>query len=147
MYIDSQEILSSAQSIAAAAGDVVSTNYYDTGAAADVGIGEDLYLVVATVAAVTSGGAATVQFVLQTADDTGFSTNLTEFPLTAAKALAALTANTVQYRGDLPVGMRRYLRVVYRIAAATTTAGTATAYFTKNVQANAPTATTVPGVK
>ena len=101
----------------------------------------------ATVAAVTSGGAATVQFVLQTADDTGFSTNLTEFPLTAARALAALTANTVRYRGDLPVGMRRYLRVVYRIGTATTTAGTATAYFTKNVQANTPTATTVPGVK
>ena len=146
MYIDSQEILSSAQSIAAAAGDVASTNYYDTGAAADVGIGEELFLQISTVAAVTSGGAATVQFVLQCDDNTSFSSPK-EFPLTGAVALAALTANTVQYRGRLPIGLERYLRVVYRIGTATTTAGTATAYFTKNVQANASIATTVPGVK
>ena len=146
MYIDSQEILSSAQSIAAAAGDVASTNYYDTGAAADVGIGGELFLQISTVAAVTSGGSATVQFVLQCDDNTSFSSPK-EFPLTGAVALAALTANTVQYRGRLPIGLERYLRVVYRIGTATTTAGTATAYFTKNVQANAPIATTVPGVK
>lgn len=146
MILDTQELLSSAQSIAAAAGDVVSTNYYDTGAAADVGIGEELFLQIATVAAVTSGGAATVQFVLQTDDNSSFSSPR-EFPLTGAVALAALTANTVQYRGRLPVGLERYLRVVYRIGTATTTAGTATAFFTKNVQANNPIATTVPGVK
>lgn len=146
MYIDSQELLSSAQSIAAAAGDVVSTNYYDTGASADVGVGEDLYLQVNTVAAVTSGGAATVQFVLQTDDNTSFSSPK-EFPLTGAVALASLTANTVQYRGRLPVGLERYIRLVYRIGTATTTAGTATAFFAKDIQANTPIATTVPGVK
>lgn len=146
MILDTQELLSSAQSIAAAAGDVASTNYYDTGAAADAGIGEELFLQIATVAAVTSGGAATVQFVLQTDDNTSFSSPR-EFPLTGALALAALTANTVQYRGRLPIGLERYIRVVYRIGTATTTAGTATTFLTKDVQANLPTATTVPGVK
>lgn len=146
MILDSQELLSSAQSIAAAAGDVASTNYYDTGAAADTGVGEELFLQIATVAAVTSGGSATVQFVLQTDDNTSFS-SAREFPLTGALALAALTANTVQYRGRLPIGLERYIRVVYRIGTATTTAGTATTFLTKDVQANLPTATTVPGVK
>ena len=40
MYIDSQETFAEGQSVAAAAGDIVSTNVIDTGAAADVGIGE-----------------------------------------------------------------------------------------------------------
>lgn len=146
MILDSQEFLSTAQSIAAAAGDVASTNYYDTGAAADVGIGEELFLECRTVAAVTSGGSATVQFVLQCDGNSSFSSPK-EYPLTGAIALASLTANTVQYRGRLPHGLERYLRVVYRIGTATTTAGTATSFFLKGPQANTAIATTVPGVK
>ena len=146
MILDSQMSLSRAQTIAAAAGDVVSTDIYDTGAAVDVGIGEDLYLVVQTVAAVTSGGAATVQLVLQTDDNSSFS-SAREFPLTGAIALASLTANTVQYRGRLPIGLERYVRLVYRIGTTTTDAGTATACLTKDIQ-HAPAApTTVPSVK
>jgi hypothetical protein len=147
MILDSQLSLSRAQSIAAAAGDVVSTDIYDTGAAADAGIGEELYLHIATGTAVTSGGSATVQFVLQTSPVENFGSGVVEFPLTAARALAALTANTVQYRGRLPIGLLRYVRLVYRIATATTTAGTANAFLVHGVQANAPIATTVPGVK
>lgn len=144
--LDSMARFSNAQSIAAAAGDVVSTDIYDTGAAADAGIGEELYLEIRTVAAVTSGGSATVQFVLQTDDNSSFSSPK-EYPLTAALALAALTANTRQYLGRLPIGLERYLRVVYRIATATTTGGTASAYLVKNPQVAPPLATTVPGVK
>lgn len=144
--LDSMARFSNAQSIAAAAGDVVSTDIYDTGAAADVGIGEELYLEVRTVAAVTSGGAATVQFILQTDDNAGFSSPK-EFPLTAALALAALTANTRHVLTRLPVGLERYLRVVARIAVATTTAGSMTAYLLKNPQVAPSLPTTVPGVK
>jgi hypothetical protein len=146
MILDSMEFFSNAQSIAAAAGDVASTDIYDTGAAADAGIGEELYLQINTIAAVTSGGAATVQFVLQTDDNSAFSSPK-EFLLTAPVALAALTANTRQYLGRLPVGLERYLRVVYRIATATTTAGTATAFLVKNPQVAPSLPTTVPGVK
>ena len=146
MILDSQLSLSAAQSIAASAGDVVSTNIYDTGATADVGIGQDLYLVIQTVAAVTSGGSATVQFVLQTDDNSSFS-SAREFLLTGAVALSWLTANTVQYRGRLPIGLERYIRVVYRIATDTTTAGTATAFLVHDLQHAPPAATTVPSVK
>lgn len=135
MLQDSQLVLAAAESIAAVASDVVSTNYIDTGAAADVGVGEEIELVIRTVAAVTSGGAATVQFVLQTDTATNFATAMVEFPLTSALALAALTANTVQYKGRLPYGMKRYARVVARIAAATTTAGTMDAFLVMNSDA------------
>ncbi|WP_375199067.1 Bbp16 family capsid cement protein [Cupriavidus metallidurans] len=138
MILDIQEQFSSAQSIVSAAGDVVSTNIYDTGAAADVGIGEEIYLVTRLGAAVTSGGAATVQVVLQTADDAAFSANLTEFPQSSALALAALTANTEISKQRLPIGLRRYLRVVYRVGTAATTAGTVDAFLVKDVQANRP---------
>lgn len=146
MILDSQLSLSRAQSIAAAAGDIVSTDIYDTGAAADVGIGEDLYLQIQIGTAVTSGGSATVAFILQTDDNSSFS-SAREFPLTGPVALAALTANSIQYRGRLPIGLERFFRVVYRIATATTTAGTANAFLVHGVQANPAIATTVPGVK
>lgn len=132
MIRDTQLQLASAQSIAAAAGDVASTNYYDTGAAADAGIGEEVELFIRTVAAVTSGGSATVQFVLQTDSATNFSTAMVEYPLTGAIALAALTANTVQYKGRLPYGLKRYIRVVARIGTAATTAGTMDAELVMN---------------
>jgi len=134
MIMDTQEQFSVAQTIAAAAGDVVSTNYLDTGAAQDEGIGEVMQLMIRTVAAVTSGGAATVAFILQTDDNSSFSSPK-EFPLTGALALAALTANTVQYTGRLPNGLERYIRVVARIATATTTAGTMDAFLVKDAQA------------
>jgi hypothetical protein len=146
MILDTMARFSNAQSIATAAGDVVSTDIYDTGATADAGIGEALYLQINTVAAVTSGGAATVAFILQCDDNSGFSSPR-EFPLTAALALAALTANTRQVLVRLPIGLERFLRVVYRIAAATTTGGTATAFLTHTPQAAPVAATTVPGVK
>ena len=134
MYIDSQELLSSGQALSNAVGDLVSTNIYDCGAAYDAGIGEELYLNIATVVAAAGGS---IQFVLQTATDSAFTTPK-EFPLTAAIAAASLTANTIQYRGRLPIGLLRYLRVVYRVSSAAITAGTADAYFVKDEQANVP---------
>lgn len=136
MILDTQEQFSAAQSIVSAAGDVASTNVYDTGAAADVGVGEELYIVAKTIAAVVGAG-ATVQVVLQTDDNVGFATP-TEFPLTAALAPAALGANTEIVKQRLPIGLERYIRVVYRIAGAATTAGTVDAFLVKDVQANKP---------
>ncbi|WP_059413443.1 MULTISPECIES: Bbp16 family capsid cement protein [Cupriavidus] len=137
MILDTQETFSLAQSIAAAAGDVVSTNVYDTGAPADVGIGEEMYLYVRIGTTVTSGGAATVQVVLQTDDNVSFSSP-TEYPMSSALALAALSAGAEIVKSRLPIGLERYLRVVYRIGTATTTAGAADAFLTKDVQANKP---------
>lgn len=133
MILDSQEAFAEAQSVAAAAGDIVSTNVYDTGAAADSGAGELFYIYAKLVAAVTSGGAATLQVVLQDSADNSAWADVAI--LTPALALAALTANKELARFRIPIGIRRYLRIVWRIATATTTGGTASAYIAKDLQA------------
>jgi hypothetical protein len=134
MLMDRNARFSQGQSVASAAGDVVSTDVIDTGSATDIGMGEELEIMVTIGTAVTSAGAATLQPVLQTADNVSFSTNLTEYPLRGALALAALTANTDIYVGRLPVGLRRYIRMVYRIGTATTTAGTVSAHIVLDAQ-------------
>lgn len=131
MIIDSQEKFSEAQSVAAAAGDIVSTNVYDTGAAADVGIGEEMYLYAKMNAALVGAGAS-IQVVLQdSADNSSFA----DKQASAAVPVASATANATLAKVRLPIGLRRYLRVVYRISGATTTAGTASAYLVKDVDA------------
>lgn len=130
MILDTQETFSEGQAIAAAAGDVVSTNVLDTGPASS-GPGENVNLFVKTVAAVTSGGAATVQVVLQDSADNATFADVQTY--SAPLALAALGANKVIAAGRLPINLRRYIRVVYRIGTATTTAGSASAYLVKDL--------------
>lgn len=142
MILDRMEEFSVAQSLIAGTGDTVSTNVLDfnptgiptTPQNVDVGVGEEMYLNVRIGTAVTSGGAGTLQLVLQTDDNVSFTTPK-EFPLTSALALSALTANTLIYQGRLPIGMERFARVVYRIGTAALTAGTADAFLTKDTQA------------
>lgn len=131
MIIDSQEVFSAAQAFTAT-GDTVSTNILDTLAAHDEGIGENLRLVVKTVAAVTSGGAATVAPVLQTSADNATWVDVLVGP---AKAIAAMGANTVLLNTPLPVGLRRYLRVTYRVGTAVLTAGSFDAFLVKDADA------------
>ncbi len=134
MYIDSQEEFSVGQSLISATGDVVSTNIYDTGSVGDVGIGEPLF-VFARIGTAVVGAGSTITVVLQTDDNTAFSSPR-EFPLTGAQAPAALTANTYAVKARLPIGLERYLRLVYRIAGAAVTAGTVDAAIILDVQAN-----------
>lgn len=133
MILDTQEQFSDAQAVTST-GDTASTNVYDTGAAADVGVGEPLFIYAKTKAAFTSGGAGTLQFVLQHSTDNSTWTDVQT--LTPALALATLTANTVQVRARLPIGLNRYLRLAYRVATAAMTAGTVDAYIAKDVPAN-----------
>lgn len=132
MWIDTQETFSDGQAVASAVGDVVSTNVYDTGAAADVGIGEDMYLFV-KLATALAGAGSSIQAVLQTsaAEESGY-TDATAGPVVA---LAAAKANTEIAKLRLPIGLKRYLRVVYRISGAAASGGTASAYLVKDVQA------------
>lgn len=137
MILDTMEQFSSAQSVAAAVGDIVSTNVYDTGAgpnafAGDMGAGESLWLFAKMVAALTSGGAGTIQVVFQdSADNATFADKM----VGPVFAVAGATANSVIAKMRLPMGLRRYWRVVFRIAGATTTGGTASAYIAKDVEA------------
>lgn len=133
MYIDTMETLADAQSAAAAAGDIVSTNVYDTGAAADVGMGEEMYWYAKMNAALVGAGAS-VQAVLQTSSAVG--SGYTDLATGPVIGVAAATANRTLALQRLPIGCLRYLRVVFRISGATTTGGTASAYLIKDAQAN-----------
>lgn len=129
MILDSMTQLSAAQNAFSAGSDVISTNVYDTGAAADSGAGETLFLF-ARMASNLVGGTS-IQAVLQDSAD-----NATFADLQASKPvlLAGAVAGAILAKARLPVGCRRYLRVVYR-SVGTTTAGTADAYIVKDVEA------------
>lgn len=144
MILDQQSRLSNDQDIFSVGTTVVSTDIYDNGAAADVGIGQDINLQI-QIGSVGVTGGTSVQFFLQTDDDTGFSTP-TVFPLTAAIPVASLGARAMVYRGRLPIGMERYFRIAYT-SVGTTTAGKALAFVTPDFQAAPALPTTVPGVK
>jgi hypothetical protein len=144
MILDSQTRFSNDQDIFSVGTTVVSTDVYDTGAAADVGIGQESELQIQIGSVAVTGGTS-VQFFLQTDDNVGFS-SATVFPLTAAIPVASLTARAIVYRGRLPVGLERYIRIAYT-SVGTTTTGKATAFLMNDMQAAPALPTTVPGVK
>lgn len=132
MLIDTQETFSNDQSVASAVGDVVSTNVYDTGAAADVGIGEEMYLY-AKIGTALAGAGSSIQVVLQTSDTEG--SGYTDAAAGPVVGVTDAVANAEIARIRLPIGLKRYLRVAYRVSGATTSAGTASAFLVKDVQA------------
>lgn len=131
MILDSQEVFSAAQAVTAT-GDTVSTNILDTLVAQDEGIGEDVTLYSKVDTTFTSGGAATMQVVLQTSADNATWVDAAIGPVIA---LAGMTAGTVVYNQILPIGLRRYLRVAYRVGTAVYTAGNISSFLVKNPQA------------
>lgn len=131
MILDSQNTFCTAMSVARAVGDAVSTDVYDTGAAADVGIGENLY-VYAKMDAALVGAGASIQVVLQ---DSADNSTFADAESGRIVPVASATANAELARLRVPLGLRRYLRVVFRISGATTTAGTASAMLALDVQA------------
>jgi hypothetical protein len=131
MILDTLLQFSSAQAVTST-GDTASTNVVDVGTT-DAGAGEELFLFITTTEAVTSAGAATVQFGLQTSTD---NSTFNDAVLSAAIAKASLTAGaTIKLR--LPVGLSRYNRVVYRVGTAALTAGKFSAYIAKDVPVQA----------
>lgn len=131
MLMDSQEIFSTAQAVTST-GDTASTNVLDTGAAQDEGIGEPVWLTCLCTTTATSGGSATLAAVLQTSSDNSTYTDAIVGPVVA---LAGLTAKAVLLQTRLPVGLKRYLRIAWRVATAALTAGNFSAFLTKDVQA------------
>lgn len=110
-----------------------STNIVNQGHAGDAAK-DELYLEILITEGVTSDGAATVQFKLQTATDESFTTpiDLIDF---GAKAKAALTAGTKLVR-RLPAGALQYLRIAQIIGTAALTAGKYSAFLTPLPQTN-----------
>lgn len=129
MIIDSLSEFSAAQAVTAL-GDTASTNVVDTLVDSDEGIGEPVHVAFSVAQTATSGGAATVQFVIQTSTD---NATFTDIGMTEAIALATLKAGFSK-PVRLPVGVRRYIRVAYRVGTATLTAGAFNAAIVKDIQ-------------
>jgi hypothetical protein len=124
-----------------------STNVIDTGAPGtvfghaaalkrNVGPGKYVPILIQLVETVTSGGAATMQFQIETADEEAFDTTNVVIAQSRVYALADLVAGLQFGVAVLPNDCKRYLRVNYVIAGATTTAGLATAGIVAGVQTN-----------
>lgn len=136
MILDQQLTFSDAQAKATgvfdSAADFDSTNIVDLSAAGDRL--EDMYLVIRVDTAVQSAGSATVGFSLQTCATINgtYSTLLS----TAAIAKTSLTANTEVLKARVPLGVKRFLKVVYTVGTAALTAGKFDAFLTPAVDTN-----------
>jgi len=159
MILDKQEEFSDSQSIAQAAGNVISTNVYDTGliqypfdvaqsqasgaalsgtvSTRDLGIGEPIWLVV-QMDVTLAGATATLVVTLESstvAALTSPTVHLTSATFTVGNAL--LAAGQTLFAALLPSGAyKQFLGVRYTTAVATTTAGSISAFLVRNIQKN-----------
>jgi len=129
MILDKELIFSDAQAETTVAPHA-SKNIVDLTTAGDAL--DSLWLVVAVQTTVTSEGNATVTFALQTDSDSAFGSAETLLA-TAAIAKASLTAGTQVIRARIPMGCKRYLRVLYTIGTAVLTAGKFDAYLVSGI--------------
>lgn len=123
MILDKQLVFSSQQAVTT---DAPSTNVVDAVVAGRAF--EELFLeIVVDVAFDTTEEDGTLDITVQTDDDEAFGTVATLITL-AQLAEAALTAGKVLYRGRIPAGAKRYLRLNYNVGAHAFTAGKITAH-------------------
>lgn len=146
--MDIENVVSNYQSIAAAAGAILSDKSLDTGAAPtlpdsfqavgtpfhDFGRGAPIHCFVKITEAVSTGSSPTVACALVMADDAALTTNLTVLEDTGAIAAATLVVGYQFRLGTIPPGLsRRYVGFRYTIAVATTTTGKVFAAFVNSV--------------
>lgn len=142
MYIDSQLLFSDAQAVTSTAisSNVIDLNPDGYGLASnvqDIGIGEEVYLVVQTAVTITdSGSDATLAVTLESDTVVGLNSANVVHISTGTLAFATYaTAGTVIFAGKLPVAdYKRYLGVRYTVASGPFTAGAITAFLTKDIQ-------------
>lgn len=151
MYVDKQAEFSDSQAVTATA---ISTNVLDifssqaggdSGSAAaiiegvspntriDVGLGEDVWLIVSTaVAATDTGSDATLTVSFESADDAALTSNVIVHYTTGALAFATFSpAGTRLVAIKIPADLyRRYIGVRYTVAAGPLTAGQFDAFLT-----------------
>ncbi|WP_409287523.1 Bbp16 family capsid cement protein [Pseudomonas guariconensis] len=142
MYVDKQAEFSDSQAVTATA---ISTNVYDlyprgnavnTNVTRDIGVGEDVYLVVQCDTTATAAGAATVTVTLESSSTADLATAPTVHFASAALALANLTGGTTLLAIKLPAGSyNRYVGVRYTVGTGPLTAGAFSAFLAKDIQA------------
>lgn len=133
--LDKALVFCEAQAVTAT-GDTASTTVIDTGSAAlgDNGqTGENLWVQALCSTTATSGGAATVQAVLQDSADNATFADVAAGPVFA---LAALLAGATLLAIQPPPGMREYWRIVWRVGTAVLTAGAFDAFISNTLQRN-----------
>ncbi|UOF77210.1 major capsid protein [Caudoviricetes sp.] len=106
----------------------------DTQGIGDVAIGCPLYVVSKVHTALTSGGASTLTAVLQTATDLAFTSPIT-LMTSGSIAKASLVKGYNILQGAIPIGAKRYLRIVYTVGTADFTAGKISSFITTHPQA------------
>lgn len=141
MYVDKQAEFSDSQVVTATA---VSTNIYDlfpvgnavnSNDVRDIGVGEDVYLVIQTDAAATAAGAATVTVTFESSATPDLAASTVHYS-SAAYPVASLTAGKTLIAIKLPAdAYKRYLGVRYTVGTGPLTAGSFSAFFAKDIQA------------
>lgn len=130
MIIDAQLELSSAQAVTAAA---ASTNTIDLGAARDIGVGEELYVVgIVTTAMTDTGSDSTLAVKLQADDNTAFSSATDVQSLFTFSATSP--AGTIKIARLQPASYERYLRGYYTPAGGDLSGGAFDLFITKDIQ-------------
>lgn len=132
MILDHNLIFSEAQAVT---DDAYSTNYWDKGAAGN--LGKDPWLVVRVTEAFVSAGGATLQIELRTsAGLTGSDLNSSYVKLLISKAftVAQLAVDTVIWKVRIPKGLLRYTQLYYEAATSTFSAGKVTAAIVPDVE-------------
>lgn len=126
MLLDKTLMMSDAQALTST-GAAASTNVIDFGADADIAVGTPIEFFVQVVEDFDSAADnTTLALVLQADDNSAFSSAKTLVSV-AATAQAALVAGATLYKGKIPYGGERYMRVNYTIGTADATAGKVTA--------------------
>lgn len=128
MIRDNDLIFSDSQAVTVSA---ASTDIVDLTKKGDA-IGTELYLAIQCREAAAAAGAATVNFVLQTATDAAFTTPVVLFD-SGAIAKASITLNAFLVKVKIPVGLLQFVRVYYTVGTGPLTAGKFDAFLTPDV--------------
>ncbi|MNJ23103.1 hypothetical protein D3C77_174810 [compost metagenome] len=141
MYVDKQAEFSDSQAVTATA---ISTNVYDlfpignsvnSNIVRDIGVGEDVYLVVQVDTTAAAAGAATVVITLESSAAAGLTSSTVHFT-SATYAIADLAGGKTLIAVKLPAGSyQRYVGVRYTVGTGPLTAGAFSAFFAKDIQA------------
>lgn len=136
MFMDADLLFSDAQAVTAAA---ASDNYIDLGplysgnTTRDIGVSDELYVVVSCDVAMTDGSSnSTLAVTWGTDDNTSFSSETTLFTIGTFPAVSAAGAKLI---AKLPPGLsyERYNRLTYTPANGDLTTGSFTAAIVKNI--------------
>ena len=122
MYIDAQLRFANGQTLA---GDAVSENVLDFGLPRNLGVGEDLYIIVAVDADLTG----TLQVNVETDDNDSFSSATVTADI-GTFAAAAVAGSQIIYKVSPDVLNERYARLDFNGA----TAGDVSAFMVKDIQ-------------